>query len=232
MSQGQQQHEQQQQTAIIPKWHFKADYVEACNCDYGCPCNFNGFPTYGFCEALVLFSIRECNYADTKLDGIDVIVAESWPKAIHEGNGALQLYISKHATEDQRNAVINIFSGKAKGEGPFALFAPTYKFILEPQYVDINRTINGKKSSFSVAGLMDVQVESFKNPITGEEQETKIQMPKGFIFKLADAAKSKLMRILTPNMNFDHLIRMPFCTSRVSRAVNVSYIPTSCSSRS
>jgi hypothetical protein len=100
--------------------------------------------------------------------------------------------------------VINIFSGKAKGEGPFALFAPTYKFILEPQYVDINRTIKGKKSSFSVPGVMDVQVESFKNPVTGEEQETKIQMPKGFIFKLADAAKSKLMRILTPNMNFDH----------------------------
>ena len=200
MSQGQ----PQQQTAIIPKWHIKADYVEVCNCDYGCPCNFNGFPTYGFCRALVLFSIREGNYDDTKLDGIDVIVAESWPKAIHEGNGTVQLYISKYATEDQRSAVINIFSGKAKGEGPFAVFAPTFKYVLEPQYVDINKIINGKKSSFSVPGVMDVQVESFKNPVTGEEQETKIQLPKGFIFKMADAAKTMLMRISTPSMNFDH----------------------------
>jgi hypothetical protein len=155
-----------------------------------------------FAGLLFCFQL-EGNYGDTKLDGIDVIVAETWPKAIHEGNGTLQLYISKHATEDQRNAVINIFSGKAKGEGPFALFAPTYKYILEPQYVDIQKTINGKKSSFSVPGVMDVQVESFKNPVTGEEQETKIQLPKGFIFKIADAAKSKLMRISTPNMNFD-----------------------------
>jgi hypothetical protein len=182
---------------------MKADYVEACNCDYGCPCNFNGFPTYGFCRTLILNSIREGNYGDTKIDGIDVIEALSWPKAIHEGNGTAQLYISKHATEDQRNAVINIFSGKAKGEGPFALFAPTFKYILEPQYVDIKKTINGKKSSFSVPGIMDVQVEPFKNPVTGEEQETKIQLPKGFIFKIADAAKSKLMRIATPNFNFD-----------------------------
>jgi hypothetical protein len=182
---------------------MKADYVESCNCDYGCPCNFNGFPTYGFCRTLILNSIREGNYGDTKIDGIDVIEALSWPKAIHEGNGTAQLYISKHATEDQRNAVINIFSGKAKGEGPFALFAPTFKYILEPQYVDIKKTINGKKSSFSVPGIMDVQVESFKNPVTGEEQETKIQLPKGFIFKIADAAKSKLMRIATPNFNFD-----------------------------
>ena len=203
MSQGPQQQQEQQQTTI-PKWHLKADYVETCNCDYGCPCNFNGFPTYGFCRALVLFSIREGNYGDTKLDGMDVIVAESWPKAIHEGNGTLQLYISKHAAEDQRNALIDIFSGKSKGEGPFAVFAPTYKYILEPQYVDIQKTINGKKSSFTVPGLIDVQLESFKNPVTGEEQETRIQMPKGFIFKMADAAKTKLMRILTPNMNFDH----------------------------
>jgi hypothetical protein len=70
--------------------------------------------------------------------------------------------------------------------------------------VDINKTINGKKSSFSILGVMDVQVESFRNPVTGEEQETKIQLPKGFIFKIADAAKSKLMRISTPHFNFDH----------------------------
>ncbi|WP_458746477.1 DUF1326 domain-containing protein [Candidatus Nitrosocosmicus sp. T] len=38
----------------IPSWTFKADYVETCNCDYGCPCNFNGFPSNGFCrESLV-----------------------------------------------------------------------------------------------------------------------------------------------------------------------------------
>ena len=126
-----------EQASQIPKWHMKIDYVEACNCDHGCPCNFNGFPTYGFCRSLVLNSIREGNYGDVKLNGVDVVVAASWPKAIHEGNGTVQFYISKHASEVQRDAVINIFTGKAKGEGPFALFAPTFKYVLEPQYVDI-----------------------------------------------------------------------------------------------
>ena len=50
---------------------------------------------------------------------------------------------------------------------------------------------------------MDVQLKSFKNPVTGEEQDTKIQIPKGFIWKLAEAAKSKIMRISTPSLNFD-----------------------------
>ena len=185
------------------KWHLKADYIETCNCDYGCPCNFNGFPTYGFCRALLLFSIREGNYGDTKLDGVDVVEAQSWPKAIHEGNGTLHLYISKHTTEAQRNAAIDIFSGKAKGGAPFALFAPTFKDVLEPQYVDIDKTINGKKSSFSISGVLDVQVESFKNPVTGEEQETEIHLPKGLVWKVVQAAKTKLMRITTPHFNFD-----------------------------
>jgi hypothetical protein len=95
------------------------------------------------------------------------------------------------------------FSGKANGDGPFALFAGTFKYVLEPQFADISVKIDGKKSSFSVPGVIDVQLESFKNPVTGEEQDTKIQLPKGFIWKVADAAKSRMMRILTPSLNFD-----------------------------
>jgi hypothetical protein len=51
---------------------------------------------------------------------------------------------------------------------------------------------------------MDVQIESFTNPVTGEEQDTKIQLPKGFIWNLAEAAKSKIIRITTQSLNFDH----------------------------
>lgn len=187
----------------IPKCNMKADYVETCNCDYGCPCNINGFPTYGFCRALVFYHIRNGSYGSVKLKGIDAILAGSWPKAIHEGNGTMQLFVSKKAAADQRKAVVEIFSGRAKGVGPFAIFAGTYKYVLEPQFVDIAAKVDGKKSSFSVPGVIDVQIESFKNPVTGEEQDTNIELPKGFIWKVADAAKCKVMRILTPSLNFD-----------------------------
>jgi hypothetical protein len=176
-------------TTQISKWNLKADYVETCNCDYGCPCNFSGFPSNGFCRALVLYHIQNGSYGqDTNLDGLDAIYAASWPKAIHEGNGTMQLFITKKANEQQRKALVNILSGQANGDGPFVLFAGTFKYILEPQFVDINVNIDGKKSSFSVPGVIDVQVENFINPVTGEEQDTKIQLPKGFIFKFAEAA--------------------------------------------
>src|SRR4030067_1055394 len=34
------------------KWNFEAEFIQSCNCDYGCPCNFNGYPTHGNCHAL------------------------------------------------------------------------------------------------------------------------------------------------------------------------------------
>lgn len=190
-------------TTQIPKWHLKMDYVETCNCDFGCPCNFSGFPTYGFCRALTLYHVREGNYGGVKLDNLDLIYAASWPKAIHEGNGTMQLFITDKASTEQRGALVNVFSGKAGGEGPFVIFASTMKYILEPQFVEVKAKVDGKKSSFSVPGIIDVGLESFRNPVTGAEQDTKIQLPNGFIFKLADAAKTSIMKILTKNLNFD-----------------------------
>jgi hypothetical protein len=46
-----------------------------------------------------------------------VIYAVSWPKAIHEGNGTMQLFITKNSNENQRQAIVNMFTGTARGEG-------------------------------------------------------------------------------------------------------------------
>jgi hypothetical protein len=187
----------------IPNWTMTADYVETCNCDYGCPCNFAGIPTYGFCRALCLYDIAIGSYGNVKLDGLQAVQAYNWPKAIHEGDGTMQIYFSKKANPEQRKALEEIFYGRAKGNGAFAIFASTCKFKLDPQYVDIQYKIAGKSSSFSVPGVLEVQIENFKNPVTGAEQETEIHLPKGFIWKVAQAAKTKVMRIVSPNITFD-----------------------------
>jgi hypothetical protein len=63
------------------------------------------------------------------------------------------LFISNSASEKQRDALVKIFSGQAKGERCYALFRPTFKYILEPQFVDITAKIDridGKKSRASL----------------------------------------------------------------------------------
>jgi len=187
----------------IPKWEITTDYVETCNCDYGCPCNFSGFPTYGFCRAIVLYHVKDGYYGDVSLKGTDVVYVANWPKAIHDGDGTMQIYISKHASDAQKAALINIMHGQAKGNGPFALFATTIKYLLDPQFVDIDVNVDGKKSSFSVPGVIDVQTDTFKNPVTGAESDTRITLPNGFIWKEAMACYTKKMRVVSPSITFD-----------------------------
>ena len=164
---------------LIPALALRADYVETCNCDFGCPCNFSVFPSNGFCSGLAGYHIREGNYGGVKLNGLDVVDAYSWQRAIHEGNGTHQIFITNKANQqEQKDAITDIFSGKAKGSGHFALFASTIKYLLDPQFVDVRMNIDGRKSSFSVPGVIDVRLENFMSPVTGAEQDTKINYQK------------------------------------------------------
>ena len=70
-----------------PSWSIECDYMESCNCDFGCTCNFSGIPTAGRCEALVGYHVRKGNFGNVSLDGLDFIYAASWPRAIHQGDG-------------------------------------------------------------------------------------------------------------------------------------------------
>src|SRR5262245_1374263 len=189
----------------IPRWQLRVDYVETCNCDFACPCNFSGYPTDGHCEALVGYHIRDGRFGRTKLDGIDVIYAAAWPRAIHQGGGRLRLYVSEHATAEQRDAVVRIFSGRAKGSGPFELFAGTMATIEDPVFTAIDFKPNGRKSSFRITGVCEAVLEPFTNPVSGEVQDVRVNMPKGFIFKSAQAARTLVMKLFgTGSLSFDH----------------------------
>ena len=45
-----------------PTWSIECDYMESCNCDFGCTCNFSGLPNFGRCEALVAYHIRKGHF--------------------------------------------------------------------------------------------------------------------------------------------------------------------------
>src|SRR5438128_2232729 len=130
----------------MKKWFFDADYLQACNCDYGCPCEFSAPPTPGFCHGVGVWKIDKGKYGDLSLDGTGLAFAAKWPGAIHEGNGTVCLFVDERASQEQREALLEIGSGKAGGL-PFEILATTFSTLLDPQFVPFNVTINGLESS-------------------------------------------------------------------------------------
>ena len=173
------------------KWFFDADFLQACNCDFGCPCEFSAPPTQGYCEGMVGYRINRGRYGDVALDGLSLALAVYWPKAIHEGNGTAVPFIDVNANAQQRDAIVQIISGKAGGM-PFEIIVQTFSKILDPQFVRIDFHVNGRNSSFTVGnGAMNIVVEPIKNPVTGEPENVRIQHSTGFIFKEADCVAAK-----------------------------------------
>ena len=120
------------------------------------------------------------------------------------------VYISDKASPEQRHAITEIAYGRAGGSGPFAVFAGTFRYISDPQFVPISMTVKGKKSRFAVPSILEASLTPHTDPVSGNEQEVEIHLPKGFIWKTAQAAKTAVMKILSPNMNFDHAGRNAF----------------------
>lgn len=52
------------------RWTLHGVEFSNCNCDYGCPCQFNAPTTYGFCEAVGSLRIDEGNFNDISLHGV------------------------------------------------------------------------------------------------------------------------------------------------------------------
>lgn len=167
-------------------WEFEAEYLQGCNCDYGCPCNFNGYPSYDNCEALVGYRIRHGHFGPTKLDGVVFVLGAWWPKAIHEGNGIARIYVDPKASAEQLRAVEQITSGK-HGGGVFEVFAKTFREVYPTKTAKIDFVFDGHQSWFKVDGVGEVHSESIRNPITKEEFEGEVVLPNGIQWKRARA---------------------------------------------
>ena len=171
-------------TGTSPKWNFEAEYIQSCNCDYGCPCNFNGYPTHGNCEALVAYRVTKGQFGTTKLDGATFAMALWWPKAIHEGNGTVRAYFDPKTTPEQQKALEEVLSGK-HGGGVFEIFPKTLTTVHPPKRAKIDFHFSSYESWFTVEGAGEVRSAHIKNPVTGDAFSGEIVLPGGIGWKRA-----------------------------------------------
>lgn len=169
-------------TASTTNWSLQGNGYEFCNCDFGCGCNFSGFPNSkdGSCRALVGLSISKGACGDTDLSGLRCAAIVDWPKAIHEGNGKAVFVVEPETRDEQIDALARIFTGSLGGM-PWELLGPTFEVIgLEKAPITITGT--GRKSTFNIQGIGEGKGDTFKNPVTGEEHLATIDLPGGFIW--------------------------------------------------
>jgi hypothetical protein len=172
-------------------WQIKGDHAGTCNCMWACPCQFNGLPDKGNCEAVLVWQIRDGHFGDTSLDGVRFGFAVHWPGAIHEGNGTRQFVVDEGASAEQRQALNDMATGQHGGTY-FEIFASVVS-DLEPAVAKIDFDVDreSRRGSFRIAGLGESRIEPIVNAdISPDEHRVRIELPNGFEYQVAEIANS------------------------------------------
>jgi len=187
--------------AAVPPWHLRGQVIIACNCDYGCPCNFNGLPSTGKCEGSWSWHIEDGRFGDVPLSGLTFSEAVNWPGAIHHGNGEGIVVIDQAADARQREALQTLLSGRAGG--PWKIISATISRLHGPEFVPFEVHVEDFRSRVRAGDVLRVEMAPVKNPVTGAEVHPRAILPEGFICKDAQLAASTEFTVTGP-VSFDH----------------------------
>lgn len=175
-------------------WMIRGPEISTCNCDWGCPCQFNALPTHGDCRATAGMRIDEGHFGDVSLDGLIWVGIFAWPKAIHEGNGEALPIIDSRASDAQCDALLAIMSGETSEPGAtmFSVFASTLTRMHPPRRAEIAFEVDYDNwtGRFAVPDLLEANASPIANPITGETHRARVMLPEGFEYREAEFVSS------------------------------------------
>ena len=180
-------------------WRLSGDVLIACNCDYGCPCNFNARPSRGHCEGGWIWKITDGHVDDVRVDGLAVAVLAKWPGAIHEGGGRAHSYLDSRADATQRTALTRLVRGEIGG--PWGIFFKTYD-LAGPVAVPFDIDVSERASRARIGDVVELHLQTIRNPVTQAEAHPEIVLPEGLVLKRAGVASSSIFRVR--DLDYDH----------------------------
>ncbi len=184
------------EAATAVRWQLTGTMVQACNCDWGCPCEFNSPPSHGHCHGTWSWHVKNGSFGSTSLDGIHFAAACKWPGAIHEGNGECLPILDSRATESQLQALGALLGGKAGG--PWEVIASTLTKVHEPKIVDWEFVEKGAKSVLRAGELFELELTPMTNPVSGDAFEASVKLPDGFISHELHHSSTRTFRVGAP----------------------------------
>jgi len=177
------------------RWSIRGPHFVNCNCDYGCPCQFNALPTDGTCRAVIAWRIDEGHYGDVKLDGLCAVNTYGWPGAIHQGNGEMQAIIDERANDKQRAALSALLHGE--GAEPGHIMLQIYRAMCSTVHdpvvaaIELDADMEKRTAHVRVPGILDTTLEPIVNPVTGAQHRARFDLPLGKEFHLAEVCSGR-----------------------------------------
>jgi hypothetical protein len=111
----------------------------------------------------------------------------TWPAAVHEGNGTMQMVIDEQADAQQRDALAKILTGRETLD--MATMGWVYAAMSPTKLPPISHRSTWRSTwmaDLEVAGMVSSKGVPIRNPVTGGEHRVRIDFPESFEHKLGE----------------------------------------------
>ena len=170
-------------------WRMRGDVIDACSCNYACPCNFGNDPSKGFCESVVSFHIQEGNYGATRLDSLNLVLLVRFPGNAFAGHWTVGTYLDQRANQEQMQAL-----------------GALIETVLPAKQVAINfETVDGEHR-ITVPGLLEVGSERIPSPMP-EQPPLDASINNStvpFYTGAVNVRRTTVLKLTDPDISFDH----------------------------
>lgn len=168
----------------IEKWRLQGDWFDACKCTIPCPCTFAQPPTYGDCDGVLLWHIREGAYGSVALDGLNVVMlgyfaGNPWAGDVHDTRAAF--FLDERADARQREALQAIFGGQAGGWPAAFVQLLGEAEIAGMEFAPIHASFADDLATWSVEvpGRASAMVDALTGPTTPHGARVQVHNPPG-----------------------------------------------------
>lgn len=175
-------------------WYIEGRQFGNCNCDYGCPCQFEALPTKGNCEGFEVLEIDKGHFGDVRLDGLRYAMLYAWPGPIFEGKGALQAIIDERADPAQREALETVLHGRETEEAKthwwvfHAMSDTVHPTLFKPIGYEVD--IEARTARVTIPGVLDATGRPIRPPHSDAEHRVRIDIPGGIEFEFAEVGSA------------------------------------------
>jgi hypothetical protein len=164
----------------IPGWYAKGDWFDVCKCSIPCPCTFAQAPTFGDCDGVLAWHVREGRYGDVVLDGLNVLALGAFKGNVWAGAKiTLGIFLDSRANDRQRDALQTIFGGRAGGWP--GQFAQTIAEVRGIEVAPIDFEVAGDLAYWraAVPNKVEARGEALTGPTSLPGQRTQTHNPPG-----------------------------------------------------
>ena len=141
-------------------YHLEGRLLEVCDCRVLCPCWIGEDPDNGTCDSVVAYHFDNGRIGDVDVTGRTFAIVGHIPGNILDGNIRAALYLDSGASDAQKEALLDVYTGKLGG--PLADFAKLIGEVVSVERTPIRFDVNEGKGTLSIGDVSHAELEPYK----------------------------------------------------------------------